>query len=536
MSQLLCSKCRNGVMVERSGKFGNFLGCSNYPKCKNTEKIRYVKVEPVKRDFSNFKPSKYQLAIKEYFTANKGNVLVNATAGSGKSTTIEYIAQYLNGDILVLAFNRAIAKELQSRLPNASVKTLHSFGLQLIKSNSGIARPKIDDSKVFNYLKNSHLDINATKEDKQQFYSVAIPSSKLVSLVQSFGVKNPTIDDLIELAMVADLDINESVSGIVYNWTIDALRYTRQTFDTLSFGDMIDIPYVYGYKTQPFDYILVDESQDLNIAQMEIIFNQSTINTRVMFVGDRNQAIYEWRGSDSNSMDNIANLFDCALFPLPVTYRNSKAIVKHINEKLPYIEHIARDNAHEGIEPKNITLDDFYKLVKPADMVISRTNAQMIKPVWQLIRQGIKATIAGKEIGQDLIKLILKFKHNSIEQTITALEDHSIEKVNKLNASGKFSTAEMVKDKISTAIQILTEFNSLENAIDFIEKVFSDNNTGIVFATIHKAKGLESEDVYILQTNSELPIADNNENGDQELNVTFVAMSRAKNTFYYVTE
>ena len=77
-----------------------------------------------------FKPSKYQRAVYQFIKSCKGNAVVEAVAGSGKSTTIvnaiDIISQ--NKRILFLAFNRSIVAELQKKIgkkDNCDIKTLH---------------------------------------------------------------------------------------------------------------------------------------------------------------------------------------------------------------------------------------------------------------------------------------------------------------------------------------------------------------------------------------------------------------------------
>ena len=80
-----------------------------------------------------FKPSKFQQAIYDFITDGKGNAVVSAVAGSGKTTTLLNALKLIptNKRVLFLAFNKSIAKELQERVPNTPnihVKTVHGFG------------------------------------------------------------------------------------------------------------------------------------------------------------------------------------------------------------------------------------------------------------------------------------------------------------------------------------------------------------------------------------------------------------------------
>jgi DNA helicase-2/ATP-dependent DNA helicase PcrA len=66
-----------------------------------------------------FKPSKFQQKIYDFITDGKGNAVVSAVAGSGKTTTLLNALKLIptNKRVLFLAFNKSIAKELQERVP-----------------------------------------------------------------------------------------------------------------------------------------------------------------------------------------------------------------------------------------------------------------------------------------------------------------------------------------------------------------------------------------------------------------------------------
>lgn len=78
-----------------------------------------------------FKPSKYQRAVYTFITKCNGNAVIDAVAGSGKSTTIVNALKIIpqNKRVLFLAFNKSIVEELKIKignLPNVDIKT-HSF-------------------------------------------------------------------------------------------------------------------------------------------------------------------------------------------------------------------------------------------------------------------------------------------------------------------------------------------------------------------------------------------------------------------------
>lgn len=87
-----------------------------------------------------FIPSKYQKTVYTYIKIGKGNAVIDAVAGSGKSTTIVNALKQIPSAkrVLFLAFNKAIVEELKIKignLPNVDIKTLHSLGASICMRN-----------------------------------------------------------------------------------------------------------------------------------------------------------------------------------------------------------------------------------------------------------------------------------------------------------------------------------------------------------------------------------------------------------------
>ena len=98
-----------------------------------------------------YKPTEEQEAIVEAAKDSDRNLLVSALAGAAKTSTLELIAQALpNTEILALAFNRKMALEMQSRMPNnVKAMTLNALGHRVWMDATG-RRLKIDASKTYN--------------------------------------------------------------------------------------------------------------------------------------------------------------------------------------------------------------------------------------------------------------------------------------------------------------------------------------------------------------------------------------------------
>src|SRR5689334_9063210 len=92
-----CDKC-GSPMVKRKGKFGEFFGCSNYPKCNGIKKIQFVKKEIVKVGLpTNVVGTAEQDAIWQVVKESDKNLIISALAGTGKTFSIVNALRYITG-------------------------------------------------------------------------------------------------------------------------------------------------------------------------------------------------------------------------------------------------------------------------------------------------------------------------------------------------------------------------------------------------------------------------------------------------------
>jgi superfamily II DNA or RNA helicase len=86
--------------------------------------------------------SQKQEAIYHVWRNESSNILINAVAGSGKTTTLLQLVEYCRHRTLFVAFNKSVQEEIQTRLTDRGLKqgkamTIHSLGLKAIKSKYG---------------------------------------------------------------------------------------------------------------------------------------------------------------------------------------------------------------------------------------------------------------------------------------------------------------------------------------------------------------------------------------------------------------
>jgi len=522
-------------MVKRSGKFGDFMACMGYPNCKNTINIKnngksayqtqVVSNKPL-RKISN--PSKYQQDIFEWVINGSGNAVVNACAGSGKTTTIEHCIALIKEnnpelDIVYAVFNAHVRNSaVEKGLP---ALTTHQLGLQAITAYLG-KRPEIDDKKVSKIVKNL---IQQTWDNDKMFIS------QVCDVVDK--LKNTMLEPTFEnIEIICDrfaIETNGSFNRIA-ELSILALKESDEISSVIDFSDMLRLPVIKNMSVKQYDWFLLDESQDTNRAQLQLIIKSVKPNGRFMAVGDIYQAIYGFRGSDIHAIERIIASFKAIELPLSITYRCPKVVVELVNNIFPEIPFELAPNAKDGIID-HMSYDKMLGTVKSGDMVLCRTNAPLVKPVFSLIRQGIKAVIRGRDIGKALVNLIEKFNAVTTLELIEKLTEYERKEVSKLIKAEKNNQASSLQDKIATIIALSDNCDYVSQIVQKCEEVFSDKDEGVIFSTVHKAKGDEENNIFIL--NPQLmphKMATRENEIRQELNCLYVALSRPKISLTFV--
>lgn len=240
------------------------------------------------------KYSKYQLDLFDEVKNTNNNIIVQAVSGSGKTSSLIKCVDYLpkTTSILFLAFNKSIVEELKHRLPNnVNVRTLHSIGLQLIKNNTGINK-QINLNK-FNEIYDEI--VSSTKKYKQFFNQEYNKRNfkyfiqKLSNLVKSNLIDFNSEEEIVELMNFYDINSSKYslslIKGAVKKICQLSLDYEKYWID---FSDMTWMPIMLDFKSS-YNYILIDEVQDLDKSKMKLIKNLSNKNTRVLMFGDKNQ-------------------------------------------------------------------------------------------------------------------------------------------------------------------------------------------------------------------------------------------------------
>jgi DNA helicase-2/ATP-dependent DNA helicase PcrA len=474
--------------------------------------------------------SPYQQAVFHFVSSCSGKAIVIAVAGSGKSTTIIEAMKLARGESIFLAFNKAIADELKQRGVNG--RTFHSLVFSAVMRFYRQNDPTMD--------KLHKLTMEKFTFQERKLYGAF--AKRLVGLARGMGIGiegmlPDTEEEFVRLADHHDIepesdeaDFGEAI-GMARMLFDDCNRDPRIDFDDMLYRavrDRINLP--------KFDFVFVDEAQDTNPIQRAILRMILKPNGRLVAVGDPAQAIYGFRGADSDALGLLASEFNCTELPLSITYRCPTKVVEYVRQWVGHIE--AREGAPEGVV-KDLGTDwnplDFL----PNDLVVCRKTAPLVTAALRFIRAGIPVQVLGKDIGEGLKSLIKKMNAVNVDQLGEKLEQYRQREVAKAMKEEDEAKVEAINDKVGVLIymieQLLEDRRTIADLEIGIDYLFKDKTKAVTLCTIHKSKGLEAQRVFWLGR-SECPAtwARKDHQRQQEINLCYVAGTRAMSELYFM--
>ncbi len=100
------------------------------------------------------------------------------------------------------------------------------------------------------------------------------------------------------------------------------------------------LPHLWNLQPSKCDWVAVDEAQDVSPAQLDLILKMRGRGGRMIWVGDKNQAIFGFAGALSDSIDRIIEATHAIVLPLSICYRCPVSHIKLAQEVVPSIEPI----------------------------------------------------------------------------------------------------------------------------------------------------------------------------------------------------
>jgi DNA helicase-2/ATP-dependent DNA helicase PcrA len=545
-------------------------------------------------------PTRQQHTILHAGRTTSQSLLIEALAGTGKTTTlIELIKVMREASIAVLAFNKRIADVMTARMPPmprtrlVHVKTLHSAGNWItqsrfpgLKIDRDVTEQRIRDAAgnvPFRLLGAATRLLRVVKDTQ---CSRDLDPDIAYSLGHEFDCFNKLIGPQ-EPWQVAEI-------------VRRAYKASQEVGKAIDFPDQGWLPLVLDLEP-PWRYkaILLDEAQDVNENQMLMVEKLLAPGGRIIACGDLNQEIYSWRGAVGRTVWNrLKEKHKAQALPLTTTWRCDQAIVREANTLVPTLR--ARDGAGPGVV-RGLSEPEFFADIEreeqePTDgdgsvFVLSRNNAELLRVALELWRRKLAfnvtqsgdvlgpitavlqklarssgniekpaptATLTAEDI-EEALSLFHARQQRGDARGIAARASNSpvvtsgiaafkqrlgawyMTEMMKAQAAGSQSWADRVEDQHLMIQYALNYVQDPREIGSLLESIFTTDDTCfITLSTVHKAKGLEADHVYLLRETfaryqrrvdregNPLPIP------DEELNIEYVAITRAKRKLTWV--
>lgn len=527
--------------------------------------------------------SEEQTTICKYvYEAKHRNIVIDSVAGSGKTTTLLQCLWFIpsNARVLLLSFNKNIQNALQQAVNKTSVHVLtqlkrdlarcyvftcHAHGFSALKTYyPNASQETISDNKT--QIVNQVLEKESPETQKLlEHWKWHLPKMVRILLNLAVNCENcPVLSENFVMDVGKRYGIavpemnnpfkrNNHLLTAYMSVLTKSLELVTQRTNNFDYNDMIYLPLFLKIPFMKYDYVLVDESQDLNAAQVELIRRSvEPEKGRVIFVGDQNQSIYGFRGVEMNAIEKVTNIFDAVQLPLHTCWRCPKNVVAVAQSVVPRIR--ASPFAKEGIATVRQE-DELMDLLLQRDeemthAVLCRTNSPLIDLAIQLLDNEIPYILSAPSLRETL--------HNLANQVNDATWLHSRNLLNKTNKfiewkknSGKEMGEDMIEksDQLDSLRNIILSINgkgsfSINQVHSQIDRVFGDiddsnaNKKSVRLSTIHSVKGMEFDCVYMIATRL-LPHPSSKGSSwqkQQEENLKYVAFTRAKQELYYMQD
>lgn len=545
-----------------------------------------------------FKPSTYQQDILDFFLNNpQSNMLVNALAGSGKSTTACMLSEHSKTSDLYIAFNASVVEEFKKKIknPKTKVMTMHSLAYSIMlynveqESNDSGEKPKGFGSQrskrtvnLDNFKPYKILDEEITKrygryiefakrgflkDNYVNLYNLCrltltdMSSNKDVSrliddhvLFLYYGDEGYSAPDISEITSTLKILDTKSRQQFETQGVIDFTDMLWITFNKLKY-DNWEVPYWALYTN-----IYCDEVQDFSNIQLNFLKFIKRAKGRYVFIGDFHQAIYNFAGANAQAFNQIPKMFaPVETFDLPVCYRCAKSHLSRVNREYG-IPILPRDDAPMGFV-KTIDKNKISEYAKAGDMVISRKNKWIAEVVLDLARNGTPIFIEDKEMVGAIKRQILSSKCTSVgtlekflQKVISNYNKKLFEIVSKNVREGGHEEERLEAvaetnskiDNTSFLLEILEGYlenhassDSVSKFSGFVDKLLNTTPSPdcVRLCSIHKAKGLEATNVFVLnEAKINFDFRNSKEQNVQEKNLSYIATTRAKEGLYLVKE
>lgn len=296
--------------------------------------------------------------------------------------------------------------------------------------------------------------------------------------------------------------------------------------------------------------LVIDEAQDMNADEFALIntLMEQNEDMRVIAVGDDDQNIYEFRGASSKYLEQFMIERKAAKHELIVNYRSKNNLVEFTNGFVKNIQHRLKETSIEANEKENgkIRLVRYKNgnLISPmvrdilstelsgTTCVLTKTNEEALQLTGLLLKNGMQAKLIQSNEGfslQNLLEIRYLLNEINLGDDVKIISDEVW-----LNAKNKTRKTFLTSSKLEVCNNLIKQFEDTNTKKKYksdlevfvreskLEDFYNENGETIFVSTIHKSKGKEFDNIFIL-------LEKFNPATEEAKRQLYVAMTRAKN-------
>lgn len=462
-----------------------------------------------------FRPTREQEEAVELFRTGE-NLKINAYAGTGKTSTLQLLAHSTGAKGQYLAFNRRIVFDSRERFPSdVNCATTHSVAFRSMAgrySTDKLTR-KLGANELVEVLglQTWRIDRNHVLAPRSQAYLI-------LSTIRRYCQSDKR--SFLSEHVPRHGSLAAATESVIHEVRQVALRGAQHVWDRMiSPADPLPLGHD-GYLKAwalseprfPADYIMLDEAQDTNPVVLDVLKNQSA---QIIYVGDKYQQIYEWRGA-VNAMEeapapHTAHLTTSFRFGGEVAWAANRVLLM-LGERRPLTGNPDRNSRIRNIQDGT---------------VLARTNATTITACIEALDEGKRPHLVG---GTDELIAMLRGVQDLKQGRPSSVPDffgfENWQQVVEFVNSGE-------GEELLTFVN-LVEARGEAQLLWALNRVVDEDDADVIVSTAHKAKGREWSNVRLMDDFlKSLPLKDENRRPTQsvdpaELRLLYVALTRAK--------
>lgn len=465
-----------------------------------------------------FAPTAEQVAALTLFATGE-SMVIEAGAGTGKTSTLELIARSTNRRGQYIAFNKAIVVEAETRFPaNVRCDTAHRLAMRAV---GNLYRHRLDAPRQSPNTVARLLDVDSIqmKVGNDGFRSLAAGwvAGHVMRALANFCKTADDTPDRSHFDYVDGIDPttadgrrtfanNDELTTRLMPALARAWADIQRNDGQLRFGH--DHYLKMWQLSEPVidaDFIMFDEAQDANPVMAAIVAAQT--HAQVVYVGDSQQAIYEFTGA----VNTLATLDTDHRVFLTKSFRFGPAVAEVANTLL---DRLAADLRVVGFDAIASTVG----MAEREDAILCRTNAKAVETVMELLTQGRKPHLVGG--GVEVVRFAKAARDLMAGSHTSHPELACFSTWGEVQA---YVANDIQGNDLRLMVKLVDDFGPAA-IISALDRNSSADTADVIVSTAHKSKGLEWNAVRIAD---DFPV-DPGKVGPAELRLMYVACTRAK--------